>query len=349
VASDRRQCFKEDDEMRAARVFSVIDTHTGGEPTRTIIGGLPYIPGKTVVDKMKYLKGNMDWIRTALMFEPRGHSVMSGVILTEPTHPEADIGVIFIETGGYLPMCGHDTIGVSTALVEAGIVKVEEPVTRITLDTPAGLTRVRVTVKDGAAKDVTFRNIPSFVFAEDAEVTLPKIGKVKLDVSYGGNVYAILPADAVGLKISPENASQLIEKGRVVREAVNAQIKILHPEKDFIDSCTHVEFYGEPTTPGAHVKNAVFFAEGSIDRSPCGTGTSAKLATLFAKGKLKLNEEFVHESIIGSIFRARAVEKTKVGPYTAIIPEVTGSAYITGINQLFIDPDDPHKHGFLLG
>ncbi len=334
--------------MKIARVFSAIDTHTGGEPTRTIIGGLPYIPGKGVVDKMKYLREHMDWIRTALMFEPRGHSVMSGAILTEPTHPEADIGVIFIETGGYLPMCGHDTIGVSTVLIETGMVRVEEPVTYITLDTPAGLTRVKVDVENGTAKAVTFRNVPSFVFAADATIDIPEHGKIKVDISYGGNVYAIVAAEALEMEIRPENAIQLIEKGRIVRDAVNAQVKIQHPEKDFINSCTHVEFYGEPTTVEAHVKNAVFFANSGIDRSPCGTGTSAKIATLYAKGKIRLNEEFVHESIIGSIFRARAVEETRVGPHAAIISEITGSAYIMGINQLFIDPDDPHRNGFLL-
>jgi proline racemase len=334
--------------MKINRVFSTIDTHTGGEPTRTIVGGLPYIPGKTIVDKMTHLKENMDWVRTALMFEPRGHSVMSGVILTEPTHSEADIGVIFIETGGYLPMCGHDTIGVSTALVETGMVKVEEPITRITLDTPAGLTRVKVNVEDGVAKSVTFRNIPSFVMAPDVEVNIPEFGSIRMDVAYGGNVYAILPADALGIKIAPESASEIIAKGKIVRDAVNKQVKIQHPEKDFINECTHVEFYGKPTQAGAHLKNAVFFADGGIDRSPCGTGTSAKVATLCAKGELNLNEEFIHESIIGSIFRARAVEETKVGSYDAIVPEVTGSAHIMGINQLFIDPDDPLKNGFLL-
>lgn len=334
--------------MKITRVFTSVDTHTGGEPTRTITGGLPHIPGKTIVEKMTYFKENMDWIRTALMFEPRGHSVMSGVILTEPTHPEADIGVIFIETGGYLPMCGHDTIGVSTTLVETGMVKVEQPVTRITLDTPAGLTRVKVQVEDGVAKSVTFRNIPSFVMASDVDVNIPGFGNIRLDVAYGGNVYAILAADALGLKIAPENASQIITRGTLVREAVNRQVKIQHPEKDFINECTHVEFYAKPSQAVAHLKNAVFFAEGGIDRSPCGTGTSAKVATLYAKGQLKLNEEFVHESIIGSIFRARAVEKTKVGPYPAVIPEVTGSANIMGINQWYIDPDDPLKNGFLL-
>jgi proline racemase len=334
--------------MRFNRYFSCIDTHTGGEPTRTIIGGLPRIPGATIVDKMTHFKENMDWVRTALMYEPRGHSVMSGVVLTEPTHPEADIGVIFIETGGYLPMCGHDTIGVSTALVETGMVAVEEPVTRIALDTPAGLTRVRVEVVNGAAKSVTFRNVPSFVFADDVDIDVPEIGKIKMDVAYGGNVYAILRADAIGAEICPENANKFIEKGRIIRDAVNAQLRIEHPEKPFINACTHVEFFGQPTLPEAHVKNTVLFGDVGIDRSPCGTGTSAKVACLYAKGKLQLDEEFIHESITGSVFKARAVEESRVGDYRAVIPEVTGSAHIMGLNQIFIDPDDPLKHGFLL-
>jgi proline racemase len=334
--------------MRFNRYFSCIDTHTGGEPTRTIIGGMPQIPGKTIVDKMTHLKENMDWLRTALMYEPRGHSVMSGVVLTEPIHPEADFGVIFIETGGYLPMCGHDTIGVSTALVETGMVAVEEPVTQIVLETPAGLTRVRVEVMNGAAKSVTFRNVPSFNFADDVDIDVPEMGKIKMDVAYGGNVYAILAADAIGTEICPENANKFIEKGRIIRDAVNAQIKIAHPEKPFINECTHVEFFGEPTLPEAHVKNTVLFGDVGIDRSPCGTGTSAKVACLYAKGKLALHEEFIHESITGSVFKARAVEETRVGKYRAVIPEVTGSAHIMGLNQIFIDPDDPLKHGFLL-
>ncbi len=335
--------------MKFSKYFSTIETHTCGQPTRTIIGGLPYIPGGTIDSKMLYMRDHMDWIRTSLMFEPRGSSIMSGVVLVEPTHPEADFGVIFIETGGYLPMCGHDTIGVSTALVETGMVNVEEPITRITLDTPAGLTRVKVNVKDGVAKSVTFRNIPWFVMALDVEVDIPKFGRVRMDVSYGRNVYAILPADALGIIIAPESAAEIIAKGKVVRDAVNKQVKIQHPEKKFINECTHVEFCSDPTHPNADLKNAVFFADEGIDRSPCGTGTSAKVATLCAKGKLKLNEEFVHESITGSIFRAVAIEKTKVGSFDAIIPEVTGSAYITGMSQLFIDPNDPLKNGFLLG
>jgi len=332
--------------MRFTRFISTIDTHTGGEPTRTIIGGLPWVPGKTMNAKMAYLEKNMDWIRTALMLEPRGHSGMAGALLTEPTHPEADIGVIFLETYGYAPMCGHGTIGVSTALVETGMVGVQEPVTHLALDTPAGLIRVRVDVEKGAARSVTFRNIPSFVFAQDVACAIPKFGKISMDVAFGGSVFAILAANSVGITICPENAGEIIEKGKMVRDAVNEQIAVQHPEIEYMDACTHVEFYGEPADPAAHLKNAVFFADRWIDRSPCGTGTSAKMAALHAKGELKPNEEFVHESIIGSIFKARVVAETTVGPYAAIIPEVTGSAHITGINQSLIDPDDPHKHGF---
>ena len=334
--------------MKISRVFTSIDTHTGGEPTRTITGGIPHIPGNTIVEKMKYMKEHWDWIRTSLMFEPRGHNVMSGVILTEPTHPDADVGVIFIETGGYLPMCGHDTIGVSTALVETGMVRVTEPVTHITLDTPAGLTRVRVDVKDGQALQVTFQNIPSFVMARDAKVEVPGMGIITLDVSYGGNVYAIVPAEAAGIVIGPDQASRIIEAGRVIRDAVNRQISIRHPEKDFISECTHVQFTGPPRNPLATFQNAVFFADNGIDRSPCGTGTSARAAALFTRGKLGLHQEFIHESIIGSLFRCRVVEQTRVGSYSAIVPEVTGSAHIMGMNQLFIHPDDPLRHGFLL-
>ncbi|MEW6260111.1 MAG: 4-hydroxyproline epimerase [Thermodesulfobacteriota bacterium] len=334
--------------MRYSKMFTTIDTHTGGEPTRTITSGIPRIPGATMSEKMLYMQEHLDWIRTALMFEPRGHSVMSGVVITEPAQPEADIGVIFIETGGYLPMCGHDTIGVATALVEAGMVPVTEPVTAICLDTPAGLTHVRVEVVDGRARSVTFQNIPSFVMAMDATVDVEGIGSVTLDVAYGGNVYAIVPARDVGLVISPNHTSQIIDIGRRVRQAVNRELTIVHPEKEFIRGCTHVQFYEPSARPDADFKNAVFLADSGIDRSPCGTGTSARLACLHAKGQLRTGDGFVHESIIGSLFRARVVGETQVGGLPAVIPEVTGSAWVMGINQWVIQPDDPLANGFLL-
>jgi proline racemase len=284
-----------------------------------------------------------------LMFEPRGNNVMSGAILTPPCNPDATVGVIYIEVGGYLPMCGHDTIGFVTAMVEAGMIPVSEPVTEFSIDTPAGLVKVQVAVKDTVVKSVTFKNIPSFLYAADETIDLPGVGAIKLDVAYGGNFYAIVEAAAVGLILLPENEAEIIRTGNLIKDAVNARIKVIHPEKSFIDKVTHVEFYGPPTHPGAHVKNAVVIPPGSIDRSPCGTGTSAKVATLYAKGKLKIGEEFIHESIIGTIFKARVIAELEVGKLPAIVPEVTGSAYVTGIHQFVLDPDDPLKEGFLLG
>ncbi len=334
--------------MRFTRCFTSIDTHTGGEPTRTITSGIPPIPGATVGEKMVYMRDHMDWIRTSLMFEPRGHSVMSGVVLMPPCLPEADYGVIFIETGGYLPMCGHDTIGVATALVEAGLVEVKEPYTDIALDTPAGLTRVKVKVEDGKARSVTLTNIPSFVFEREVTVEVPEFGRVTCDISYGGNTYAIVPAAAYGLKVEPGAASRFIEHGRALRDILNAKVRIQHPEIDFINEVTHVEFYEDLSGQGGNCKNAVLFGDAGIDRSPCGTGTSAKLALLCAQGKIGLGEAFVHESIIGSLFTARALSSLKVGQYDAIVPEITGSAHVMGFNHMVIDPDDPHRHGFLL-
>lgn len=335
--------------MRFERMITAIDTHTGGEPTRTIIGGFPRIPGKTVSEKMIYLRDHMDWLRTMLMHEPRGHSVMSGAILTEPSDPRADIGVIYIESGGYLPMCGHDTIGCCTALVETGMVPVTEPVTEITLETPAGLVTAKVQVEGNIARSVTFTNIPAFVYLQDVKVDVPGFGSVTLDIAYGGNFYAIVEAKRFGLTIAPGNAKEIVRIGRAIKDAVNSKMTIQHPEKPFIQGLTHVEFYGPPTHPEAHAKNAVLITHDAIDRSPCGTGTSAKLAVLYSKGEISIGEEFVHESIIGTIFRARIIAETEVAGFKAVVPEITGSAYITGIHQFVVDPDDPLKDGFLLG
>ena len=335
--------------MRFDRVIFTIDTHTEGEPTRTVIGGIPNIPGDTIAAKMQYLKENADSLRTMLMYEPRGNEVMSGAILTPPCDPQADMGVIYIEVGGYLPMCGHDTIGCCTAMVEAGIVPVHEPVTKITLDTPAGLVETAVAVEDLVAKSVTFRNIPAFLYKAGVTVDVPSYGRVTMDIAYGGNFYALVEAEKMGLVISPERAGELIRAGIAVRDAVNAQLDVRHPEKPFIAGLTHVEFFGPPTHPQAQAKNAVIIPPGSIDRSPCGTGTSAKVATLYTKGELNLGEDYVHESIIGTTFVARAVETTTVGNLPAVIPEITGRAYVTGLHQFVVDPDDPLKQGFLLG
>jgi len=335
--------------VRFEHMLTCIDTHTGGEPTRTVIGGLPRIKGKTVSEKMLYMRDHMDWLRTFLMYEPRGHSVMSGALLVEPSDPRADVGVIYIETGGYLPMCGHDTIGCCTALVEAGIVPVTEPTTTINLETPAGLVETKAQVEGSVAKSVTLTNIPSFLYKEGVHVDVPGYGDVTLDIAYGGNFYGIVEAERFGITISPKTAGQLVRVGHDIRDAVNKQVDVRHPEKPFIQGLTHVEFYGPPTHPEAHCKNAVLITHDALDRSPCGTGTSAKLATLYSKGKIAIGEEFVHESIIGTIFRSRIVRTATVAGLTAVVPEITGSAYVTGINQFVMDPEDPLKNGFLLG
>ena len=280
--------------MRFQRMITTIDTHTEGEPTRTVIGGLPHIPGDTVPAKMAYVRDHLDDLRQMLMYEPRGNEVMSGVILTPPCREDADIGVIYIEVGGYLPMCGHDTIGCCTALVEAGIVPVQEPVTTVRLDTPAGLVVARVAVSEGRAKQVTFTNAPAFLYRRDVRVDVAGYGPVALDIAYGGNFYAIVEARQLGLEIAGARAGEIVQAGKAVRAAVNRSVRVAHPEKAFIEGLTHVEFYGPPTHPDADVKNAVVIPPGSIDRSPCGTGTSAKLAALHARGELRENEEFVH-------------------------------------------------------
>lgn len=333
--------------MKVDKFITTIDTHTGGNPTRTIVSGAPKLIGKTMSERMLYMKEHFDWFRQALMNEPRGHEVMSGAILQEPCHPEADVGVIFIETGGYLPMCGHDTIGFCTALVEAGIINYKEPLTTITLDTPAGLVKADIKIENGRAKTVSFKNIPSF-FYKNVSVNVKDLGTVDVDIAYGGNFYGIVSADAIDLRINRENVPEIIETAIKIRRAVNHSTNVVHPTNHFIKGLTHIEFSTKPVHPEATVKNTVVVPPGGIDRSPCGTGTSAKMATLFSKGKLKIGESFVHESIVGSLFRGQILEETKIGNYQAVINYITGSAWVTGFHQFFLDNQDPELTGFLL-
>ncbi|MED4207303.1 proline racemase family protein [Neobacillus mesonae] len=333
--------------MRAHKVFTTIDTHTGGNPTRTVISGLPELIGETMSEKMLYMKREYDWIRKLLMNEPRGHDVMSGALLTEPCHPDADFGVIYIETGGYLPMCGHDTIGVCTALVESGLIPVQEPITSLKLDTPAGLVEVDILVEGGKAKEVSFCNIPAFLL-KSVSVEVEGIGWVCADIAYGGNFYAIIDAKSVGLELVPENASTIIDKAITIRNAINEKTEIVHPKYPFIRGLTHVEFYTEPTQKLADVKNTVIVPPGGIDRSPCGTGTSAKLAVLYSNGEIGIGEEFVHESIVGSLFRGRVLETTNVENVEAVVTRISGSAWLMGMHRFFYHEEDPLKEGFLL-
>lgn len=334
--------------MIFSRGIQAIDSHTAGEPTRIVTGGIPNIPGKTMPEKKAYLEENLDYLRTAIMLEPRGHNDMFGSIITPPCSDEADLGIIFMDGGGYLNMCGHGTIGAVTAAVETGMVPMVEPITRVVLDAPAGLVKADATVVNGKVQSVSFVNVPAFHYKKDVKVQLEGVGEVTLDISFGGSFFAIIKASELGLKVVPENTSKLVPLALKLRDAVNEQIEIQHPTLPHIKTVDLVEIYDAPTHPEATYKNVVIFGQGQVDRSPCGTGTSAKLATLHSKGEIAVGEKFVYESILGTLFYGEIVETTKVGDFDAVIPKVAGSAYITGFNHFVIDETDPVKYGFIL-
>jgi proline racemase len=334
--------------MRANRVFAAVDSHTEGMPTRVITGGVGVLPGDTMLAKRDAFVRERDDLRQLLMYEPRGHGAMSGAILQPPTRPDADVGVLFIEVSGCLAMCGHGTIGVCTVLVETGMVEVTEPVTTIRLDTPAGLVSADVEVVDGAAVAVTITNVPSFLFASDVHVEVPGLaGGVTLDVSFGGNFYAIVPAEHLGLDLRLDQAPELIRRGLEIVRAVDAQLPTEHPLDPRIRGIEHLVV----TAPGdgeVSGRSATVIHPGWIDRSPCGTGTSARMAQLHAKGALDLHQPYVHASLIDSRFTGTLVEATKVGPFDAVVPTIRGRAWLTGLNQYLLDPTDPYPTGFLM-
>ncbi|KPU27036.1 proline racemase [Caloranaerobacter sp. TR13] len=334
--------------MLAIRGIHAVDSHTMGEPTRVIIGGVPKIPGKTMAEKKSYLEQKMDNIRTAVMLEPRGHNDMFGSIITAPVNEEADFGIIFMDGGGYLNMCGHGSIGAVTVAIETGMVEVVEPITEIKMDTPVGLIKAKAKVERGKVKEVSIVNVPAFHYMKDVKIDVPNIGEVTLDISFGGSFFAIVDAQQLGIEVQPKNTQKLIDLGLTIREIINASIKVQHPILKHINKVDLVEIFDKPTNKEADLKNVVVFGQGQIDRSPCGTGTSAKLATLYSKGKLRIGEYFVYESILGTTFKGRILGTTKVKNYEAVIPEITGSAYITGFSHFVIDPEDPVKYGFVL-
>ena len=342
--------------MHTRHAFAAVDSHTEGMPARVITGGVGVLPGATMLERMRYLVAERDELRTLLMYEPRGHAAMSGSILQPPARPDADVGVVFIEVTGCLPMCGHGTIGAATVLVETGIVAVKEPVTTIRLDTPAGLVVAEVEVDEGRARSVRFHNVPSYLHLRDAEVDVPGLGRLVCDIAYGGNFYAILPAADVGLDVRPELHDQLVERGLRVMDAVNQQHELRHPEQPEIQGCHHVlltaEAHGRRTaTDGGEAAGTgtVAIHPGWLDRSPCGTGTSARMAQLHARGELNLHQRFTHASILGTRFVGELVGETTVGDRPAVVPTVRGRAWITGMGHYFLDPEDPFPGGFLLG
>ena len=322
--------------------FEAVDSHTEGMPTRVITAGVDPIPGATMLERKLHFEAEMDDLRLLLMREPRGHSAMSGAILQPPTRDDADWGVLFIEVSGCLPMCGHGTIGVATVLVETGMVDVREPETVVRLDTPAGLVEARVAVEGGRARAVTLRNVPSFLLERDR-----RVGDLVCDIAFGGNFYALVAAADAGVEIDPARAPELIDRGAQIMDAINASGAPVHPENPEIAGCRHVVFHA-PGTDGAHARSATSIHPGWLDRSPCGTGTSARMAALHARGELAIGEPFVNESVIGTRFTGRLVEETQVGGLPAVVPEITGRAWVTGTARYLLDAEDPFPAGFAL-
>lgn len=325
--------------------FLVVDSHTMGEPTRVVVDGFPEVSGRTMIEKKNYIDAHYDDFRKIIMLEPRGHANMFGAVLMAPVHAEADVGVVFMDSGGYLSMCGHGSMGVASVLVDERMVPVTEPYTAITLDTPAGLVKTQVKVRNGHAEEVTITNVPCFLYRTDVTVPTEEFGDISVDIAFGGNFFALVNTDALPLDLRQDNIGRLIRTGMDILRKINEQETVHHPFLN-IHSVDLVEFYGKADHPSATLKNAVVFGDCQIDRSPCGTGTSAKVAALYRKGELKQGELFVYESIMGTLFKARILKETKVGSIPAVIPQITGSAYITGVNWLVVDEDDPFKTGF---
>jgi proline racemase len=333
--------------MRASRYFTAVDSHTEGMPTRVITGGVGVIPGETMADRRTYFVEHLDHIRQFLVNEPRGHAAMSGAILQPPTTPSADAGVLYIEVSGCLPMCGHGTIGVATVLVETGMVEVTSPVTTVRLDTPAGLVTATVAVEDGRATSVTIENVPSFMVEQDAVVTVPGIGRVTYDMAYGGNFYAILPISDLGIPFAKSEKDRMLTAGLKIMAEINAHNRPVHPTDGSISGCKHVQLVA-PGHNGSDSRNAMVIHPGWFDRSPCGTGTSARMAQLHARGILPVHKEFINESLLGTAFTGRLTAETTVGSLTAVVPHITGRAWITGMGQYLLDPTDPFPTGFTL-
>lgn len=328
--------------------ISTIDAHTEGEPFRVITAGFPALPGETILEKRRYAKENFDYLRTALMWEPRGHADMYGCIVTPPVTPGADLGILFMHNEGFSTMCGHGIIGMATVALETGMLPLAEPETVIKIDTPAGLVVAFAAVDQGRVQRVRFRNVPSFVIALDELIDVPGLGQVRYDLAFGGAFYAYVQAKEAGVTCTPEDYRSLIEKGMAIKRAVMAGRLIPHPYEADLSFLYGTIFIGPPQTEGGHSRNVCVFAEGEVDRSPTGTGVSGRLAIHYARGEIGLNQPLVIESIIGSRFTGRVVDTTTFGPYSAIIPEVEGTAYITGRHEFLIDPDDPLQTGFIL-
>lgn len=331
--------------MSTRHTFSCIDAHTCGNPVRVVSGGVPFLKGENMLEKRQYFLDNLDWIRTGLMFEPRGHDMMSGSMLFPPHNPENDVAVLFIETSGCLAMCGHGTIGTVTIAIEEGLIYPKTP-GKLRLETPAGLVLVEYKQEGQKVKSVKLTNVKSFLAAEGLEIESDDLGKLTVDVSYGGNFYCIVDPQENFPGLEHFKAEQLISMARSLRKKMNEKYQFVHPEHPAIKGLSHILWTGKTLDPTSTARNAVFYGDKAIDRSPCGTGTSARLAQWYAKGLLKPGEDFIHESFIGSKFIGRIEEETKIAGKPAIIPSIEGWAKVYGYNTIMLDDDDPYVHGF---
>ncbi len=347
--------------MKISRMINAIDLHACGEPGRVIVGGVLDVPGKSMFDKMQYLETHADDLRKRMLREPRGYPAANCNIILPATHPDAVAGYVIMEQVEYPPMSGTNTICVVTALIETGMVASQEPVTKLVLESPAGLIAITADVKDGKVKGVTFENVPAFAVHLDVTVDVPNLGSVIVDIAWGGMFYVIADTEKLDIGLTPDNGGEIVRVGEMIKAATQEQYPVVHPENPDITGPTICVMSGPPSSSGASAKNAVVVSSGKldwqrpetwtgvIDRSPCGTGTCAKMAALYAKGKLDLNQDFHHEGILGTVFTGRLIKQTKVGNYDAVVPTIKGQAWITGMAQYVVDPDDPFPDGFTIG
>ena len=342
-------------------MIQTVDAHAAGEPGRVIVGGVLDVPGATMFDKMQHLRAHGDDLRLCMLREPRGYPAANCNLVLPPTHPDADAGFVIMEQVEYPGMSGTNTICTVTVLLETGIVAMREPVTDLTLEAPAGLIRVRADCAGGKVQRVTFQNVPAFAVHLDRPIEVPQLGTVTVDVAYGGMFYVIADARAFGLTLTPDEGRDIVRITEMIKAAANEQLPVTHPEQPGFTGITIAQLSGPPSRPDAHMKNAVTVSTGTfdwnrpstwtgvIDRSPCGTGTCARMATLHARGRLGLDEDFHHEGILGTVFTGRLIEETTVGPYPAVVPTLSGQAWITGFANYVVDPSDPFPQGFTLG
>ena len=332
--------------MKFSRIISCIDTHSSGEATRVVVGGVPKLKGRNMAEKQDYFREHYDDLRPTMLKEPRGFAGLLGAVLTEPTVPEADIGVIYLWTDGYFSACGDSTYSVSAVLVNTGMVEVEEPVTEIALDTVAGLVRTKVYVEDGEAKSIAMEGVPSF-YTETVKMDVPEVGEVGADIAYGGLWYAFIDAESISLEPTLENKDHWIPLGWEIRNYLADRVKVSHPDYPELNVLDLVTFYSKPTVDGAHTRHWNVFGPKQSCRSPAGTCTNARMAALYGKGQLDVGEDFVAESTISTLHYGKILKEVRVGEHKGIQPDVSATAYITAFNQIVIDPRDPQRGGFL--